>query len=256
MIQLAGPKDAAAVLAAARTTPVFGTMTEMYWHLWVENHKMPHQFYLVDGGAVLKLSGRHATLCGCPKDDEELVDFLGFMQVRRVEALNWRPPGWRQAGENPVLVRPPAPAPPGEAKPGFEQYPPLCDVLALLENSGELALSRTGWEDFWVDANIRRNHGVAHIWGIREDGHLVSTAGAWAITETGAYIACVATLPQARGRGHATALLRLLVQRHARRTLSLMCAPQNTGFYTRLGFHALEDRAFVCENPAEAGQEQ
>jgi GNAT superfamily N-acetyltransferase len=104
-------------------------------------------------------------------------------------------------------------------------------------------------DGFWVDAHIRRNHGVADVWGMRESRKLASTAGAWAITPGAAYLACVETRPEARGKGYASALVRGLVARHAGKTCSLMCGAALIGFYAKLGFTPAPCRGYVWGNP-------
>ena len=45
------------------------------------------------------------------------------------------------------------------------------------------------------------------MYGLWQDGVLAATAGAYAVLENTAYIACVETLPSCRRKGYATALV-------------------------------------------------
>lgn len=255
MIRQADEKDADAVLRKLTAVPATGPLCEMHWHLLMQNRHMPHRFYITDSGAVLKLSGRRAALCGVPQapaEARELADFLAFSRVDRLTAVDWYPPAWYVLDNAAVLARAPGQRVPAiPLPPGFDAEPPVDDILAVLESTSGRMQPEGVREGFWVDFHIRRNHGVSRVYGIWEGGVLAATAGAWAINAQTAYIACVETLPGYRHRGYATALVAHLCAGLPAHTLTLMCADETTGFYGRLGFAPTGQRCFICQNPAE-----
>lgn len=253
MIRQAGAADAEAVLRALRATPAIGPLCEMHWRLLRQNRHMPHRFYLTDSGAVLKLSGRRATLCGVPQspaEGSELESFMAFSQVDRLTSVDWSPPSWPLLDNAAVLVRPAEePLPPTPALPGFDPEPPVEDVLRVLESTNGRMQPEGVREGFWVDFHIRRNHGYSRVYGVWQDGVLAATAGAYAVLENAAYIACVETLPSCRHRGYATALLARLCADLPHRALSLMCADPMESFYGQWAFAKTGRRGFISQNP-------
>lgn len=254
MIREATEGDEPAVLAACRATHATGPLCEMHWRLLRQNRHMPHRFYLTDSGALLKLSGRRATLCGVPAtpaEGAEVESFMAFANVDRVTAVDWSPPNWYLLENAAVMLRPANVPPPAiPAPPGFDAEAPVDDVLTVLESTGGRMSPEGVREGFWVDFHIRRNHGYSRVYGVWEDGVLAATAGAYAVLENTAYIACVETLPSCRRKGYATALVARLCADLPGHAISLMCADDMAGFYARLGFAKTGQRGFIAQNPA------
>ena len=142
-------------------------------------------------------------------------------------------------GDNAFLLGGPAAAPaegapPGPALPGgarLERHPSLW----RLRQSGLLhGADPDGW---YADACARQARGLARIWTVERDGTPLATAGLYSLRPEGAYLTAVETLPAARGRGCATALVAGLC-RAAARPVRLLCEAPLRGFYERLGFAA------------------
>lgn len=236
MIRLDGPEDAPAVLAQAARWPVTGALVEMYWHMQMENPRLPHRFYLLDTGAVLRLGGSRATLCGPAGDPGELAAFLRHERISQMTALDTLPPGWRVVEDDTLLLRPAGPAPLPPPPPGFEDCPSLEEVMAVLESQDGRMSPPAARDFFYADAAARRNHGGTVVYGIRREEGLAATAGLWALTLREGYVACVETRREYQGKGLASALLSQLVGRYGDRPLSLLCQPALCSFYARWGF--------------------
>lgn len=249
MIRLAGPADEDEIIALAAAWPATGAIVEMYWRLQQENPRLPHRFYLA-GGAVLRVGGSRATLCGRVADPEEVAAFLHLEGVSQMTASDFYPTGWRLLETNKTLLRLPAPyAAPAPLPHGLEAWPDMEAVMAVLESRDGRMTPPAAREFFYADANARRNHGAAVVLGIREGDALAATAGAWAVTAREAYIACVETRAEAQGRGYATALLGLLCAQLGGRAMSLMCRSEMQPFYARFGFAAVPVLGCISIDP-------
>lgn len=247
MIRLAGPQDETAVLHAARRWPVCGCQLEMHWHIGRRNPRAGYNIYLVGGGALLLCSGQTALLCGMPANNEELLLFLQQQRIAQLTAVDFALPGW-QLAESHVVLRRKARAQPATAPfvpDGLVEMPSAGEVLAVLEATDGPLRPAALRDAFYVDYNIRRNHGCLAVYGIKQNGALVSTAGLYALTEQQGYLACVETRAEHRGRGLAGALLRLLCGRHGHRTLNLRCQQKLAGFYRPFGFVPSGHRCLV-----------
>jgi len=273
VIREATAADEEQVLAACTAWPANGTLCEMYWHLWRENARMPHRFFLIDKHSLLQLSGSRGILCGPVIDDEELVSFLQLCGINQLTTTGHIPAGWHLAETGHILqfssalatASPPipsaigfyAPQEEGKAKPPIaalaylDEEPPINDVLAVLESNRGRMQPENIRESFWVDSLIRRNHGVARIVGIRQNGVLQSTAGAYAITSHTAYIACVETRPNAQKQGYAQILLQHLCHTLAPRAITLSCTEALIPFYRQLGFALTEFYALTVTAPSQ-----
>ena len=237
-----------------QSAPATGPLCQMHWQLLQQNRHMPHRFFLTDSGAVLKLSGRRATLCGVPQTSEEgaeIQDFLVFSNADRLTAVDWYAPGWILVDNAAVMRRSAnAPLPPVPPVPGFDPEVPVNDVLDVLESSSGPMEPEGVREGFWVDFHIRRNHGYSRVYGVWEGDVLAATAGAYAVLDKTAYIACVETRPESRGKGYATALLAQLCADLPEHDISLLCRDELCGFYAPLGFAKTGQHGFICQTPA------
>ena len=96
--------------------------------------------------------------------------------------------------------------------------------------------------DVWyADVSHRLRHGVCRIAGVTEQGRAVSCAMTVAETETAWMIGAVATHPDVRGRGYASAAVRSLVARGQAAGKRVLISPKNDAaraLYGRLGFAA------------------
>ena len=96
--------------------------------------------------------------------------------------------------------------------------------------------------DVWyADVSHRLRHGVCRIAGVTEQGQAVSCAMTVAETETAWVIGAVATHPDFRGRGYASAAVRSLVAEGQAQGKRVLISPKNEAaraLYERLGFAA------------------
>ncbi len=236
MIRKALPEDGQEVLRRA-SGPALGPLCSMHWQMQCKNPRLPHHFFLVGSAGLLQLSGGRAFLCGRAEDAEELGAFLRFSCISQLTALDFMPPGWALAEEDEVLLRPPAALPAHFAPPpGLVETPPAEDLLAVLESADGPIRPLAARDYFYADLCARRNHGYAVLYGLHQGGRLVSTAGLWALTPQGGYLANVETRPEHQRQGHAGALIRLLCARYGDRPLSLLCRKELLAFYARFGF--------------------
>lgn len=252
MIRLATKNDSEALLLTFTQTPAIGALCEMHWRLLCQNMHMPHKFFVLSSGAVLKLSGHSAALCGTPACEEEAGEldlFLKFNHVKLLTSLGWKPSNWHISKTACVLVRK-ATGKYTKFTPaqGFDEEPPVNDVMAILKADGNELSEEFASESFWVDFHIRRNHGVCAVYGIWQAGRLVSTAGIWALTPNAGYIANIETLKEYRKRGYASALIKTLCVKFSHLTLSLMCEETMTSFYIKHGFDNISTKGYICRN--------
>lgn len=249
MIRAACVADEPVLLQIVRRVPCLGVRIEMDWRLLQLNRRLPYQFYMVGQTAVLEQSGNAAVLCGTPENPPELELFLQRTGIGRLTSGQWTPEGWRCTSH--ILMQwggpqQEKPAPCMLPPPGLETAPGISEVLAVLESSDGRIVPQTARDGFAGDLAVRRNHGFALVCGVRKQGRLVSTAGIYAKTGEEAYIACVETVPEARGNGYATALVRYLCVQGAEKKTTLMCRPELESFYKKLNFYTLGSHGFQC----------
>ncbi len=231
MIRLAAAGDTPAIARATAHTPGLGPRLWATWCIQRENPRYPGAIYLCENTG------------GKPAPGEDLPAFLDMMNVRYLRTLGWLPPGWRDVSDTPLLLaNGPLNARAALARSAhaaqIEEDLPASAVAAVLTSAGILAMDAQAQNDFLSYCNTHRNHGQARVLGLRQNGRLVATAGAYSMTDGDAYIASVATLPEHHGRGYAAALLAHLQSRLGGRMMSLFSLPHAVGFYTRLGFTA------------------
>lgn len=239
MIQQATAQNTLLFETVPQNHPAVGPLLAVNWQLAAQNPRMPYQFYLVGNEALLQVSGASAVLCGIPQDSAELQSFFAFLGIRQLTSTGWVPAGW-QATCNTVMLRQPATSPPlcPVEAPAVDFFPPMEDIVALLET--DPAFPPTLRDNLYADACIRRNHGCAAFLGIWQQGKLVSTAGATALTATHALLANLYTYPAHRGKGYASLLITSLCHTYAGRQIALCCHPRLKSFYTPFGFLAAQ----------------
>lgn len=190
---------------------------------------------------ALAVRGHAAQLAG-RADPEELSLLLGMLGVRALRTEErFAPSGWRE--ENRLAIYSLAsgagitPQPPiGFA---LETRPSLWAVTQLLAGGQSLAEGgRAARDDFYADACVLCNRGLARIWAARGAQGLAATAGAYAIWGGRAYLSAVETVPGLRRRGLGRWLVSVLAAELVREGLrvELLCAPGREAFYEALGF--------------------
>lgn len=237
------------VQACIQFVPALGARIEVDWMLVGENRKLPYQFYFVGENAVLEVSGSNAMLCGEPGDEEELESFFAFTGITRLTSMGWKPKKWCGA-ESKILFRSPNKPRIADAEPkNLDSFPSMKDVLAVLESTDGRIVPETARDGFYADVCTRRNHGYADVVGIRKQGILVSTAGAYCITPAQAYIACVETIPTERKQGYAKSLVAYLCERYKNKCITLLCEQNIVTYYEKLGFELLDTIAIISHEP-------
>lgn len=131
----------------------------------------------------------------------------------------------------------------------IDPYPGINDVLEVLESTDGKMRPESARQAFYTDLNTRRNHRRALVCGVRENGRLVSTAGVYALAQGEAYIACVETVPPARGRGYATRLVQALAGTHRGQRRTLICERELQGFYEKMGFVPFGALGVIADAP-------
>ncbi len=239
MIVLANANDEKEVKNRIKSTKALGTQVEVRWQLWMENPRLPYKFYLVGETAILKLCGNAAVLCGdvMQNDEEELISFLYMQNINKLTAVGFAPKGWTVQKKRVILERTPDKGFEEDTPQGFENAPHPLKVISVLEDAQGFAFSEEEKQDLWAEIMVGRNHGTASVVGICKNDKLISTAGAYAISQTSAYIAGVATCKNEQGSAHALSVLRALCARLKDKTLYLVCKNEMTPYYKKLQFY-------------------
>ena len=246
MIRIAKTEDFPLVQSIAQHVPCFGASVLADWALAAHNPAVDFQCYLIPGNALLTLNGHSAVVCGMPEFEDELVSLLSFLSVSSLFTDTWIPGGWHadsllrlqwQAKQSTCTFF--------DAR--IEELSSASEVLAVLESSALISPSSVR-DSYYSDLCAKRNYGLAGMWGIREEGTLVSVLTADGITLHEARITAVETRPQSRGRGYASALIKQFCSRHHEQTITLLCKPELFQFYHPLGFSPL-GKVFLAKKP-------
>lgn len=233
-------------LSAVRGRPYFGDVLPV--HLAVFGMEHPRvRFFTAGPDAAVQLRGQSAALCGT-YDREEMGAFLRMQGVRAVTAAAAPPDGYRRVQTLHNLAwrgQPCAAAPcPDAARLVLERAPAPGEVADFLMRGAQDADAR---DNFYSELCVKLARGAALVWAVRREGRLVATAGAYALSPAGAYLAAVETDAALRGQGVGSWLTGLLTARLAAggRRVALTCARERLQFYARLGF-VQEDAIFRC----------
>ncbi len=239
MIVLADANDEKEVKKRIKKTKALGTQMEAHWQLWLENPLLPYQFYLMGETATLKLCGNVAVLCGdvMQSDEEELRSFLHMQNINRLTAVGFTPKGWAVQKKRAILEKAPDKYLEEHTLQGFEDAPHPLKVISVLEDAQGFAFSEEEKQDLWAEIMVGRNHGTASVVGVCKNKKLISTAGAYAISHTSAYIAGVATCKNEQGNSYALSVLRALCASLKDKTLYLVCENEMIPYYKKLQFN-------------------
>lgn len=242
MIRRIEEVNRAQFLSAVRGRPYFGDVLPVHLAVFGTNHALM-RFFFAEPAAAIQLRGQSALLCG-RYDADEAGMFLRMQGIRRVSvAADSLPPAGFRCGETLyelILTNAPhilsAPLLPQLT---LDRAPPPSEVTAFLMH-GEKEFGAQ--ENFYSELCTKLNRGAAEIWAVRQDGRIIATAGAYALSPSAAYLAGVETAPELRGRGAGGWLVGTLAARFAEsgRRVALTCAKSRLRFYERLGF-AQED---------------
>lgn len=241
----------AGICSAIRLVPCLGPRLEVDLKLVGENPKLPYFFYIMEN-ALLQLGPRGATLCGVPSCKEELEAFLSLHGITRLITDGWYPEGWPACALIPMEFIKNQPLHHQAGCLDVQEYdinPSTTEVVEVVQLGEGYDLPAFARDAFYAETCLRRSRGYADVRGIRCGGKLVSTAGMYAITEDEAHIACVATLPQYRGKGYASFIISELCGAYGSKRVTLLCEPAMQGFYTKLGFVPMEGKVTVATLP-------
>lgn len=219
---------------AARITTLFAA-----WQGVAARCSCP-DFYAANGGAVLSVFEGVCTLDGHGFDPMELREFL---RMRGCCTLVCE-------AASAALLFPGAPVQsfsvlrcgtsvfaPAHA-PEVDRTPPLAQVYRLLADTFD-NMADVRFDAWYADVSLKQRRGLARVFGVAENGGLVSTAGIYHQNACAAVIGSVATAPFARGRGYAGALVLALAQSAAAEGKAALIAAKNpraASLYTGLGF--------------------
>lgn len=194
------------------------------------------------GGGFLALSGGGAVLCASDEADGEEWGLFLTMQpeierlrtdaftAKRLSAgvlSDWTPETGAVMTPGKALLLPGQAPVPLEAR---EVYPLLAACFAE---------GLPPFDAWYADVSHRLRHGCCRIAGFREKERVLSSAMTTAETRAAALIGAVATLPEARGRGYASANVLALAHALAAEERRVLLSPKNAdarALYARIGF--------------------
>ncbi len=196
------------------------------------------RFYEDESGNRLSVFEDAATLFACG-DTEEMCLFLTMdptvCTVRTdAKTASQLAQQWGTTYKTEAVMNAPA-----DAK-EYEQVSdmPLRDVYAvLLDGFGEESLPP--FDAWYADVHHRFRHGVCRCVGVYEQDVPVACAMTVAECDTAALIGAVATRPQARGKGYASACVLTLAARLQAEQKQVFLSPKNEyahRLYDRIGF--------------------
>ncbi len=236
MIRRFSEEGRAPFLDAVRGKPYFGDVLPVHLAVFGTDNALV-RFYLAQPAAAVQLRGQSAILCGS-YDAEETGAFLRMQGITRVTASGGAPAGFG-AGETlytmalrHAVSRQPAPALPGLA---LDTAPPPGEVTDFLMRN---EVEPCAWDNFYSELCTKLSRGAALVWAVRQNGGIVSTAGAYALTPSSAYLAAIETREELRGRGLGSWLTAALAARltEGGRRAALSCREERLSFYERIGF--------------------
>lgn len=235
-----------AILAGARTEPVQGALIETLYETYGQFPGLV-DFYVTDRGGVLSRQGSELTLSGAGEDAAELCAFARMTGAGRLNALaasvDGNIPGDVSVQRRPVLFFPQKACPKSSWTPSDQ--PTMDRVFDLVKIGSAPNFDTADRMAFITDIARRRHFGLAQVFTVAD----AATAGVYATGSTHALIACVATLPDKRGRGYASAAVRACIQHclDIGRIPALVAEDEDVvDFYARLGFeHYGENLTFI-----------
>lgn len=197
----------------------------------------PGRFY-AGPGLALDVGGPEALAAG-GANPEELAAFLQFCGCSSLVTSGTVPAGWQTVEKLTCFVLPAGrrlPLPPADeglwAALALDTCPPAGAAAAFLYPPGPQR------DDYYSALCSKRVRGLAQVWALTREGTMAATIGAYAIRDGKAYLACGCTAEPLRGRGAGGRLAVLFANALAGQGLEpcLLCRPERTAFYTRLGF--------------------
>lgn len=117
--------------------------------------------------------------------------------------------------------------------------PDIKSAYELIASCADDNFKPPAFEDFYVDVNHKLRHGAMRMYGIEENGELVSIAMTVAESENGAVLGAVACSPEYRKHGYGSAIVKYITNRLVSENKSVFLhrgRNVNISFYSNLGF--------------------
>lgn len=216
--------------------PALGVLMQVNSELYLEKPALM-QFFLCEEGALM-IKGSNATLAG-RADQEELASMLEFLGICSLTSQETVPQGWGVESTTSVMEFLPQTPAPQLPKIEICHEPSAADILQLVAFQGIIGDAA---DNFYSELCTKRNHQKAVIWTAQIQGKPVCTAGAYALTDTEAYLAGVVTHPDFRRQKLASALCFALASHlyESGRRVFLRCDPALQPFYRSFGFSTIQ----------------
>lgn len=119
------------------------------------------------------------------------------------------------------------------------ENPPVREIYDILCRADPPFGKTADFAGWYTHTSHLFRHGLGFAGLILKDDNPVSTGGVYAMGDNPAVISCVATLPDFRGRGYATKIIKYLANKilDTGKTPVLLCEDGRlAGYYARLGF--------------------
>lgn len=127
----------------------------------------------------------------------------------------------------------------------FSENVNLYDYYDILKANQSQSFIVPEFDDFYVDLNHRLRKSTAYILGLYKNDKLISCCVATAVDKTSAVIAGVATLPQYKKQGYATAVVSEFCKRLTYRNITDIFLQrdknENLNFYKKIGFENISE---------------
>lgn len=225
------------------TRDAFGTKIAGYFASFGGDSRFAQFWVQQDGdgsptAAICKSCGSVVLSADGSADFEELLQFVGMIGFSTLScslnvcaSLGLVP----SRSGNIVCYR----KAPGELKNTAEmpRYPDLREIYSLLVRSG---FDRLGDRDDWIaDVSLRMNRGAAQWSVISVNGETAACACALFVTQSAAFLGCVAADEKLRGRGLGSAAVLTLAEKYRSegKRVELFCRDgEIVDFYKKTGF--------------------
>lgn len=223
-------------MKAVRKCAAFATEIETDFSVFGAESALMH-FFTTDQTGALQLKGAGARLCGT-YDVQETGMFLTLMGIENVFVRERMPQGYHVQDTLCCMVY-------NRQKDNIDFVSEIPITVEKEPKAAQIAdffcdrkKEEDAWDNFYSELCTKRVRGAAEVWAASAQGKIVSTAGAYAISRTHAFISGVETKEGFRKRKIGAALTQALVRKLAAegREVSLFCKQERRAFYERLGF--------------------
>lgn len=191
--------------------------------------------YFAGEEIAIDANGKKAIATGTT-DPEELASFLAFLDKHELLTDGTVPKGWHEKEQLHLFTL--------EAG-NYLPLPPRPEALALNEMPSPFQVAQFLFDaqperrdDFYSELCTKRNHNKAIVWTLEREGKIISTAGAYALQNGQAYLACAETVAQLRGQGIGGWLIASMANMLSAQgwRVELLAKQERVHLYNRLGF--------------------